>query len=158
MRTREEELDEEMYYYLCCFIGSSFDSANGRKKLLECISDWRVSISLNKTRLLFRVDAGAILDRISTFASSCFTFEQENLLLSLLLPPPQLHHDNDNNNSNHCSNDHNNNNDYYYGVISIDMESIPEVARYKQGFTVLKPEKKIGMKKYYYYYYYYIVK
>ena len=98
----EEELDEEILF-LCILFKSPSCSAYGRKTILKCIADWKGFISLYKTQ--FIDDAGAILDRISTLMSSCFHFEQSRLSN----PPHDL-----------------------YGAIAMDMDSIPEVARYRQ--------------------------
>ena len=100
-----EEFDEEMFDLRKYWIGRSFYGAHGLKELIQCISDWRVFISLYKTQ--FRVDAGAVLDRISAFASSsCFIFKQINCC-----PISTIR---------------------FYGVITIDIYSIPEVARHTQ--------------------------
>ena len=102
-----EKLDQCMFY-LCLIFGGLFFDAGGRRKILQCVKDWKVVISLYKTQ--FIVDAGAILDRISTFASSFFKFEQ---MPSVVRRQNYLN----------------------FGVISMEAESIPEVVRHTQRFT-----------------------
>ena len=103
-----EQFDEDIFD-LCQWLHRSSGSAHGLKEFLQSISDWRVSISLDKTQ--FHVDAGAVLDRISALASSNFTFKQKRLQEE----EPHL----------------------WYGVITVDMDSIPEVARHKQRIIII---------------------
>ena len=65
-----EEFDYEIYLmYQCIF--SLLNAAKGRELFLERIKGWRKSLKPGS-----HVNAGAILDRVSTIVLTCFNFEQ----------------------------------------------------------------------------------
>lgn len=98
----QAEFDYEIYLmYQCIF--SLLNAAKGRALFLDRISEWRKSLKPQ-----FHVNAGAILDRISTIVLTCFNLEEWDPVIPE--KPMRIR-------------------------ISTDELSIPEIARHIQRIT-----------------------